>query len=97
MILSKLAEYAATVDGEVLPETVMHPSVGCARAWVFETFDFAEEAELKYEVFAVRFKNAENARVFKDAYAGAQRQNAALGAAVVGAAAVEEEEEPDDL
>ena len=88
----------------ILSETVMKPNVGSDRSWVFEAYDFAEE-ELKHDTFAIRFKNAENANLFKDAYEAAQKANAALddGAAAAGggsdaaAAAAAEEEEPDDL
>ena len=84
---------------QIMAETTMKPNVGSDRSWVFEAFDFAEE-ELKHDTFAIRFKNAENANLFKDAYEKAQKENTALDAAAGGGegdAAAAEEEEPDDL
>ncbi|KAA0203956.1 hypothetical protein HAZT_HAZT004064, partial [Hyalella azteca] len=52
----------------ITPYMKLHPNCGSDRAFVwYVMFDFADE-EAKSEMFAIRFANAENARLFKEAF-----------------------------
>ncbi|KAK8724661.1 hypothetical protein OTU49_011195 [Cherax quadricarinatus] len=52
----------------ITPYMELKPNCGSDRAWVWSVVaDFADE-EPKQELFAIRFANAENARIFKEAF-----------------------------
>lgn len=57
----------------VLPQLELKPNCGSDRAWVWSTpADFADE-EPKAELLAIRFANADNAQLFKEAFEKAKQ------------------------
>lgn len=58
----------------ILPEFKLKPNVGSDRSWVWTCpADLAEDDGPTEETFAIRFANAENANLFKDAFEEAQK------------------------
>eukprot|EP01029_Cantina_marsupialis_P018507 TRINITY_DN425826_c0_g1_i1.p1 TRINITY_DN425826_c0_g1~~TRINITY_DN425826_c0_g1_i1.p1 ORF type:complete len:209 (-),score=70.63 TRINITY_DN425826_c0_g1_i1:196-762(-) len=53
----------------------LQSNVGSDRSWLMNVMDFSDEATGKAEIFAIRFRNAENANIFKDEFEKAQKAN----------------------
>ena len=62
----------------VMPGTNLMEHTGTDNAWVFSTWDFADE-EQKYEMFAIKFGNEERAEQFKCKHAECMNMNSSLG------------------
>jgi Ran-binding protein 1 len=63
----------------ILPEFALKANVGSDRSWVWSCpADIADGGEATEETFAIRFANAENANLFKDAFEEAQKHMAKL-------------------
>ncbi|XP_042880725.1 ran-specific GTPase-activating protein-like isoform X3 [Penaeus japonicus] len=74
----------------ITPFMELKPNCGSDRAWVWSVpADFADE-EPKQELFAIRFANAENARLFKEKF------DEARGIVTVATVAAQEAEEIED-
>mmetsp|Transcript_13123 Transcript_13123/g.40423 ORF Transcript_13123/g.40423 Transcript_13123/m.40423 type:complete len:250 (+) Transcript_13123:73-822(+) len=59
------------VNHVVDPRIELEPNVGSDRSWVWSAWDFSE-GELEDTIFAIRFGNAENAKLYKEAFLKAQ-------------------------
>lgn len=78
----------------ITPFMELKPNCGSDRAWVWSVpADFADE-EPKQELFAIRFANAENARLFKEKFDEAR--GIVTVATVAAQEAVEKEEQTED-
>merc|ERR1719162_2225210 len=55
----------------VNPDTELAPNVGSDRSWVWSACDFSL-GEIDDAVFAIRFRNTDEAKTFKEAYDGAR-------------------------
>lgn len=62
----------------VVPNMKLSPNVGSDRSWVYNTSADVSEGTPEAQTLAVRFGNAENANLFKDAFIKAQQENDAL-------------------
>ncbi|CAH0015826.1 unnamed protein product [Clonostachys rhizophaga] len=60
----------------VVPEMKLSPNVGSDRSWVWNAAADVSEGEPEAVTLAIRFANAENANLFKDAFLSAQKENA---------------------
>lgn len=72
----------------VLPSMNLSPNVGSDRSWVWNTAADVSEGEAEAVTLAIRFANADNANLFKDAFVKAQSDN---GAALEAAGVTEED------
>lgn len=71
--LKVCANHAITADIK------LSPNVGSDRSWVYNVAADYAEGEASAETLAIRFGNAENANLFKDAFESAQSSNSKLG------------------
>ncbi|KAK5109294.1 single stranded nucleic acid binding protein [Meristemomyces frigidus] len=62
----------------VVPDMKLSPNVGSDRSWVWNAAADVSEGEPEAQTLAIRFANAENANLFKDAFMKAQEENEAL-------------------
>jgi len=62
----------------VVPDMKLSPNVGSDRSWVWNAAADVSEGEPEASTLAIRFANAENANLFKDAFVKAQQENEAL-------------------
>lgn len=59
----------------VTPDMQLSPNVGSDRSWVYATSADVSEGAPTADTLAIRFANAENAGLFKDAFELAQKEN----------------------
>eukprot|EP00884_Botryococcus_braunii_P019437 jgi/Botrbrau1/6177/Bobra.0344s0017.1 len=76
----------------VMPGTKLQEHTGSEKAWVYSTFDFADETQ-KMELFCLRFASVERAAEFKKAFEEAMVANEKLVQAEEGAEEGEDESE----
>eukprot|EP00605_Chrysophyceae_sp_TOSAG23-4_P000794 GSChrysophyteH1.ASY1.ANO1.883.1 assembled CDS len=76
------------------PRITLTPNVGSDKSWVWIAHDFSNGETLEETSFAIRFKDAEIAGQFKDAFSEAQEKNKQF---VSGADSAEGAEEADEL
>ncbi|KAK3680116.1 Ran GTPase binding protein Sbp1 [Recurvomyces mirabilis] len=62
----------------VVPDMKLSPNVGSDRSWVWNAAADVSEGEPEAQTLAIRFANAENANLFKEAFMKAQQENEAL-------------------
>ncbi|EME47636.1 hypothetical protein DOTSEDRAFT_69555 [Dothistroma septosporum NZE10] len=62
----------------VVPDMKLSPNVGSDRSWVWNAAADVSEGEPEACTLAIRFANAENANLFKEAFIKAQQENEAL-------------------
>jgi len=62
----------------VVPDMKLSPNVGSDRSWVWNAAADVSEGEPEPQTLAIRFANAENANLFKEAFIKAQQENEAL-------------------
>ncbi|RDW94646.1 putative ran-specific GTPase-activating protein 1 [Coleophoma crateriformis] len=62
----------------VVPDMKLSPNVGSDRSWVWNAAADVSEGEPEAQTLAIRFANAENANLFKEAFIKAQQENEAL-------------------
>ena len=76
------------------PRITLCPNVGNDKSWVWMAHDFSNGVALEEMTFAIRFKDAEIAGLFKTAFASAQDDNKQF---VTGADSTEGAAEADEL
>ncbi|ORY86280.1 RanBP1 domain-domain-containing protein [Protomyces lactucae-debilis] len=59
----------------IMPDMTLSPNVGSDRSWVYATSADVSEGTATADTLAIRFANAENAGLFKDAFEVAQKGN----------------------
>ncbi|CAK3810160.1 ran-specific GTPase-activating 1 [Lecanosticta acicola] len=59
----------------VVPDMKLSPNVGSDRSWVWNAAADVSEGEPEAQTLAIRFANAENANLFKEAFIKAQQEN----------------------
>ncbi|KAK4505699.1 hypothetical protein PRZ48_003664 [Zasmidium cellare] len=59
----------------VVPDMKLSPNVGSDRSWVWNAAADVSEGEPEAQTLAIRFGNAENANLFKEAFIKAQQEN----------------------
>ncbi|EME85723.1 uncharacterized protein MYCFIDRAFT_111801, partial [Pseudocercospora fijiensis CIRAD86] len=62
----------------IVPDMKLSPNVGSDRSWVWNAAADVSEGEPEAQTLAIRFGNAENANLFKEAFIKAQQENEAL-------------------
>lgn len=62
----------------IVPDMKLSPNVGSDRSWVWNAAADVSEGEPEAQTLAIRFANAENANLFKEAFLTAQQENEAL-------------------
>ncbi|CCX34202.1 ran-specific GTPase-activating protein 1 [Pyronema domesticum] len=62
----------------VVPNMKLSPNVGSDRSWVWNTSADVSEGAPEAQTLAIRFANAENANLFKEAFLKAQQENEEL-------------------
>jgi len=62
----------------VVPSMKLSPNVGSDRSWVWNTSADVSEGAPEAQTLAIRFANAENANLFKEAFIKAQQENEEL-------------------
>ncbi|EGP90659.1 unnamed protein product [Zymoseptoria tritici ST99CH_1A5] len=62
----------------VVPDMKLSPNVGSDRSWVWNAAADVSEGEPEASTLAIRFANAENANLFKEAFIKAQQENEVL-------------------
>ncbi|KAA8906508.1 RanBP1 domain-containing protein [Sphaerosporella brunnea] len=62
----------------VVPNMKLSPNVGSDRSWVWNTSADVSEGTPEPQTLAIRFANAENANLFKEAFIKAQQENEEL-------------------
>ncbi|TGZ80246.1 hypothetical protein EX30DRAFT_341799 [Ascodesmis nigricans] len=62
----------------IVPDMKLSPNVGSDRSWVWNTSADVSEGDAEAQTLAIRFANAENANLFKEAFIKAQQENEAL-------------------
>jgi len=62
----------------VVPNMKLSPNVGSDRSWVWNTSADVSEGAPEAQTLAIRFANAENANLFKEAFIKAQQENEEL-------------------
>jgi len=62
----------------VIPDMKLSPNVGSDRSWVWNTSADVSEGPAEAQTLAIRFANAENANLFKEAFIKAQQENDSL-------------------
>ncbi|WPG99797.1 Ran-specific GTPase-activating protein [Acrodontium crateriforme] len=62
----------------VVPDMKLSPNVGSDRSWVWNAAADVSEGEPEAQTLAIRFANAENANLFKEAFIKAQQENEAI-------------------
>lgn len=62
----------------VVPDMKLSPNVGSDRSWVWNAAADVSEGEPEAQTLAIRFANADNANLFKEAFIKAQQENEAL-------------------
>jgi len=60
------------------PDMKLSPNVGSDRSWVWNAAADVSEGAPEAQTLAIRFANAENANLFKDAFIKAQQENEAI-------------------
>jgi Ran-binding protein 1 len=59
----------------IMPDMSLSPNVGSDRSWVYATSADVSEGTATADTLAIRFANAENAALFKEAFETAQKGN----------------------
>jgi len=59
----------------IVSDMQLTPNIGSDRSWVWSTVADVSEGEPEAQTLAIRFANAENANLFKEAFLKAQKEN----------------------
>jgi len=59
----------------IVSDMQLTPNIGSDRSWVWSTVADVSEGEPEAQTLAIRFANADNANLFKDAFLKAQKEN----------------------